>query len=555
MQSPDGRFVLVFNGEIYNYEELRRQYFPGRHWAGHGDTEVLLALLSAHGITAVNELNGDFAFAFLDTHRARLWLCRDRFGIKPMYYSSQGGELIFGSEIKALKAAGLKADCDPDLLGAYLTFKFVPGNDTFFRGIRRLPPAHWMEVDLEKGTTSLHRYWELPQAETSTDGFRETALQLRHLIDDAVHIRLVSDRPVGTFLSGGLDSSIIASSLRGRSDVAHYVATKSAGDLRVEGSTSDHHYAHLLADRWGLTLHDIPIGGGELSREMLQEIVRNGDDLIADGSQVPAWLICQGASEHSRVLLSGMGADELFFGYHWHQLTWLDARLGALPGGLDRWLARRLAKLQAGKGHFRAYKRYLQKLGRHYGDGPLRYGQYALVGGSGGALHLAPGGDKVVEALLEKHFPEGADPWTALMHFDLAHFLHKNLAYTDRMAMAHGVEVRVPFLDHRVAELAARIPPHWKLGPMGRPKHILKEAYRDVLPKEVLNRRKAGFGMPLRSIFSDRSAVEALLDRQRLGRVPGLDLKALEGLIDRHIRGEEDHSALIFAVVMLGVAE
>ncbi|MBE0642388.1 MAG: hypothetical protein IH599_10150, partial [Bacteroidales bacterium] len=345
---------------------LRKLHFPDRQWAGHGDTEVLLALLEEKGMQAVNLLNGDFAFALLDIRRARLWLCRDRFGIKPLYYHSKNGELVFGSEIKALVAAGVEAEFDPGLLSAYLTFKFVPGNDTFYRGILRLPPAHWMEADLEKGTTSLHRYWDLPRGEKVDTGFRETAIQLRSLIDDAVRIRMVSDRPVGTFLSGGLDSSIIASAIRGRDEVMHYVAAKSAGDLKAEGSTSDHHYAHLLAGRWGLHLSDISIGGGELSREMLNDIVRHSDDLIADGSQVPAWLICKGASERSKVLLSGMGADELFFGYNWHQLAWLDQRMRYLPWIIGKGLAAAFAGLRVGKGPLKAYKRYLQKLGRHY---------------------------------------------------------------------------------------------------------------------------------------------------------------------------------------------
>jgi Asparagine synthase (glutamine-hydrolyzing) len=278
-----------------------------------------------------------------------------------------------------------------------------------------------MEADLEKGTTSLRKYWQLPESEGPGMNFRDAVHHLRELVDDAVSLRMVSDVPVGTFLSGGLDSSVIASAIKDRKDVTHYVAVKRRSDLRAEGTTSDAYYAHLLRDEWGLRVEDIPIGLESLDTGMLDRVIQYSDDLIADGSQVPAWLISKGASERSKVLLSGMGADELFFGYNWHMLTWLDRRMRRLPAFLGRGLAMWFAGLSQGKGYFKAYRRYLHKLGKYYNEPSYRYGFYALVGDVENAFSLDPGSHGNTLDLIRGQFPQGIPVYDALMRFDLNH--------------------------------------------------------------------------------------------------------------------------------------
>ena len=551
MCSEDGNHILVFNGEIYNYLELRSRFFPGHPWKGHSDTELLLEMLQRFGMDALPHLNGDFAFAYLQKQSAKLWLVRDRFGIKPLYYKRDGEAFSFGSEIKVLQEAEAFRNTDPARLPLFLAFKFVPGNETLYRDVHRVPPAHFLEYNIATGSLHTQAYWEIPGNPECRMKYRDASQELKSLVQDAIRMRTLSDVPVGAFLSGGLDSTIIASGLRQHPDIRFYTAGKSRDDLRREGSTSDLHYARLLAKDWKLEMEEIAIGSKDLHPDLLDKIMHYGDDLIADGSQIPAWLIAEKAAASSRVLLSGMGADEVFFGYNWHQLTRLDLQLRKFPSTLVTPFIKGMQNLSQGKGRFLAYRRYLHKFGKYYQEDARRYAYYALVGDIQSALQLFPGREGMMESFFAAAFPEEADPFDSLFRYDLQHFLVKNLHYTDRMAMAHSIEVRVPFLDHRVVELAAAFPSSWKVDGLGKPKKILKDAFQNEVPAPIRKRRKAGFGMPLRSIFSSEEKLRSLLDVQKLSAATGLDAKAMESLIRHHLSGREDQSALLFALIML----
>lgn len=547
MSTPDDEIVLVFNGEVYNFEELRGRHLATERFASKTDTEVVLRLYERMGLRCLEELNGDFALAILDTRAGKLFLVRDRAGTKPLYYATDGGRLLFGSEIKALLAGGHRAELDEAGLQRFFVFKYTPGTDTLFRGVRRVPPAHCLEYDFATGSATLRRYWQPPFQSRSPLGYAEARDRLRELVSSSTQMRLVSDVPVGTFLSGGLDSSIIASILRGNDRITHYCASQSAADTKIEGTTSDFVYASRLARDWGLRFQSVPIGSADVTREQIRTAVWHADDLIADAAQIPSYLITKGAADTSKVFLSGMGADELFLGYAGHRLALLWSYLESLPGtGV---LLQRLAHLEQGRGRFQAFRRYLYRLGK-YADYPAyRYGIFSIVGDFENSAGVVAGDRRALTDVLSGYFPEGSDPFECFKRFEYENFLQKNLAYVDAMSMANSVEVRVPYLDHRVMEFAWSLPRSYKLGRLGRAKKILVDAFAHDVPGYVIHRRKAGFGMPIRAIFRDAGNVSRLLDLQALRDVAPFDSGHITRLIDAHASGREDNSSIIFALV------
>ncbi len=536
--------VIVFNGEIYNYRELAKALKNQVPLQSETDTEVLLESLARKGIDAVTELNGDFAFAYLDRHQEQLYLVRDRLGVKPLYYSWSEGTLRFGSEIKALLAGGLRPELDTDHLQRYFTFKYSPGSETLFRHVKRVPPGHFLRFDLKSGHLELKRYWEHKPVVVGNT-YRDRCEELRELMRDAVEMRLVSDVPVSTFLSGGLDSSIIASFLRDKPQIMHYCAVKDEADIRAEGTTSDGAFADQLARKWNLNYTRLGIGSAELTGEMIDQTLRYSDDLIADGSQIPSWLIARKASEQSTVVLTGMGADELFYGYAGHIITRWAGAMDRLPKPLASGLAKTMASAKPGIGRFKAVKRYLYKLGRYYNH-PQRFAPLSVVGDWNTSMAVYGKDDSLSELLLPYDQP---GEMQRLENFERDNFLVKNLHYMDRMCMANGMESRVPFLDHRLAEWAYSLPFSDRLSGLANTKRILKDSFCDVLPHELVQRRKAGFGMPLRSLFSDRQKVDQLLNQGFFGNFEGFSVETINALIDEHQRGNADHSSIIYALI------
>jgi len=547
MASADGAATIVFNGEIYNFRELRERFLADVAFRSGTDTEVLLALYTRLGMECFQHLNGDFAAAILDHRRRTLVLVRDRIGVKPLYVWQDGPELVFASEVKALLAAGVPARLATEHLQKYFVFKYVPGDDTLFRGVRRLPPGHLLEYDLATGRSHQRAWWQPATATNPRIGFAEAREQVAELVADATRLRLVADVPIGNFLSGGLDSSIVASLLRSEPRIRHYCARQSEADVAREGTSSDFAHARRLADEWNLAFEPVDIGAAEITREQVARVVYYADDLVADSAQVPTFLITEGGGRTSRVFLSGMGADEIFLGYAGHLLALLSGYIDRVPG--HRLLLGALAGLEQGRGRFRSARRYLYKLGKYRDYPAWRAGIFSLVGDFEASARLAPGDLEEIHRYLAGYFPEGADPFEGFKRFEFDNFLQKNLAYTDRMAMANGVEVRVPFLDHRVVELAYSLPRSFKLGAGGNAKRVLKAAFADQVPEHVVKRKKAGFAMPIRSIFGDRARTLALLDVPRLAEAAGTAPDVVHGVVDRHVAGAEDNSSLIFALL------
>ncbi|MCB1597204.1 MAG: asparagine synthase (glutamine-hydrolyzing) [Gammaproteobacteria bacterium] len=547
MFTANRRIAIVFNGEIYNFQALKQRYLGDVEFRSATDTEVLLALYERMGLACLQHLNGDFAVAILDQDRGKLLLMRDRIGVKPLYVWQSGEELVFGSEVKALFAAGVVPELDAEQVQPYFVFKYVPGNATLFKGVMRLPPGNYLEYDLATGRVSRTAYWQPATATDTSISYRDACDLVRETVADATRLRLVADVPVGTFLSGGLDSSIIGSLVRDEINIAHYCARQSASHTRQEGTVSDFYYAKKLADDWHLNFRAIDIGADELTLEQISTTAYFADDLIADSAQIPTYLITEGAGVSSRVFLSGMGADELFLGYAGHLLTMLSWRIGQVPGhqvALDIF-----GKLAEGRGAFKSIRRYLYRLGKYRNYPDYQAAIFSLVGDFERSASLVEG-DR--DALIDKfsgYFPAGGDAFEGLKRFEFDNYLQKNLAYTDRMAMANSVEVRVPFLDHRVVDLAYSLPRGFKLGNFGETKRVLKDAFRAELPAYVIQRRKAGFAMPIRSLFGSRDRLQSMLDMALLAEIIPVNVAAIQLTIDRHIDGSEDNSSLIYALI------
>lgn len=550
MQDRSGRYTVVYNGEIYNYRELRKTFLPDLELRSGTDTEVILEMWAKMGPKALDNFNGAFAFALFDQEEGKLFLVRDRVGIKPFYYHLENEELIFASEIKALLAAGLNPELAEDQLQAYFTFKYSPKNDTLFKGVQRLAPGNYLEFDLDKGELNEQTYWSPKVNAKITDlDYSAAKEELFHRMSKAVDARLIADVPVSTFLSGGLDSSIIAWHLRDKRHIKHYCAGKSAEDLKTEGSTDDLHYAKKLAEEWQLDLQEVPIGTPELTLEMVRRTVRFSDDLIADASHIPSYLINGIAAKESRVVLSGMGADELFLGYAGHMITLLSMYMDKFPNFISSSTASIFGGLDPGRGKFKAFKRYLYKMGKYYLRGPERYGMFSIVGDFDRSASIIDADPAPMVEMLASYFKDSDDPFDGLKQFELENFLVKNLHYMDRMSMAHGVESRVPFLDHNVVEFAWSIKREFKLAKVNYSKRILKDTYQQHLPDYILKRRKAGFGMPLRSIFSDPKNIDALLDLELFGDLPKFSIQAINIARENHLNGSEDNSALLYALI------
>jgi len=550
MATDDGQIHLIYNGEVYNFLELKNQYLRDQKFKSKTDTEVLLRLYEQLGISFINKLNGDFALAILDKKRGKFFLIRDRLGVKPLYYSFREDSLIFGSEIKALLASGVSYPLAEKNIQNYFVFKYVPRHETLFRDIYRVKPGHYVEYDFSSRTVIEREYWHLQKrVEYEKLNYAEVKNLLFDLFADAVRIRLIADVPVGNFLSGGMDSSTIALFLKDQPAITHYCAQKNETDLARESTADDFYYAEKLARDWNLNLLPIPIDGETLDLDIIRTTLHYSDDLIADGSQIPAFLITRESKKTSTVILSGMGGDEIFLGYAGHLLTLLSQYLDKAPGAFSHLFSSFLASLWQGKGQFKSFRRYLHKLGKYYGYPSYKYGVYSIVGDFENSRAVCKNIADTDRVLLSSYFPPDADPFECITRFELDNFLVKNLHYMDRMSMANAVEARVPFLDHRVVEFAFSRRRSEKLANTLTTKKILKETFAAKLPDYIIKRKKAAFGMPLRSIFSSQNKIEQLLDKDFLHDLKFFNLDHINHIIRNHHIGREDNSAIIYALI------
>lgn len=539
LSNEDGTLWIVFNGEIYNYRELRKDLERrGHRFVTHSDTEVIVHAYEEFGVTCLGRLNGMFAFAIWDSHRRSLWLVRDRIGIKPLYYYRSGRIFLFASEIKAILAhPGVRREIDPTGLNNYFTFGHSVAPDTLYKGIKKLLPGHWLRVEDEK--FHVQSYWEvMPTTEKSpVSNEQEVAERLLELLKSAVNYQLVSDVPLGALLSGGLDSSSVVGLMSGLMNrpVDTFNVTYSS-----KGAYDESPDAKRVARHFGTTHHELVISPDDLV-DVVRRLAYHYDEPFADAACIPTYLVSRFARQKVKVVLTGDGGDELFGGYRRHILEqW--AWLTGLPFALFHYPAYIGAKLFP---ELWPAKRLTQAMGRR--DPVKRWVAWrrVLSEAEKNAL-LTPEARQCVakqdpHEAYRSYWSCPGDPVNRLLYVDMKTWLSDAyLEKVDKASMAASLEARVPLLDHRLVEFALGLKSSLKV--CGRStKYILKKAVASLLPEEILNKKKHGFNVPtdpwlrgplkefvLDLFLSDRSGSHGYIDRQAIVR-----------LVERHANGRE----------------
>lgn len=544
MQSADGRWVIVFNGEIFNYRRLRHDLnYP---FCTDGDTETILAGVATHGLAFVDRLAGQFAFALTDVGTGTVHLVRDRLGVLPLYYSLHRDRLVFGSEIKAvIEGMAQRPGVDLASLDAYLGARSVAAPHTLFREIRKLPAAHRAEINAD-GELRLTRYWsppeqDPPQAWTATEAVDAVDRAVTTAVDDA----MVADVPVGAYLSGGVDSSLIVSTAaRLHPDRPLHTFAAGFGDPRDDELP----WARRVSAHIGTRHHEVNIDAQDFDG-LWPKLTWHRDEPLSQPADIAVFRLAQAAREIVTVVLSGEGGDELFAGYPKHAVARPAALLAAAPLRLRRPLARAVES------------RLPQQLARH------RIALRVLAEADRAEQHrawFAPFSSDERRRLLVD-LPRRAttddlldhpdDPLQDMLRRDLVWWLPDNLLERgDRMSMAASLELRPPLLDHRLVELAFRLPSGYKVR-RGTTKWVLKEVARRSLPDEVVDRRKVGFRVPLDAWFRGglRDSVRDRLTGTGSFVASVVDRDAIASLLARHESGRFNEESRIFTLMSLEV--
>jgi asparagine synthase (glutamine-hydrolysing) len=548
--NEDRSVWVVFNGEIYNYRELRTDLEArGHRFATSSDTETLVHLYEQEGPAGVARLRGMFSYALWDARRRRLLLVRDRFGKKPLYYASLPQGFFFGSEISCLRQAGVPLEPDRDALRLYFQFNYIPDPLSAYRAIRKLPAGSWLMCEAG-GDVQQERYW-FPPVPSPRPRPRHTeeqaAAALREKFDEAVRIRLVADVPLGAFLSGGIDSSLVVASMALQS--REPVKTFSIGF--EEAAFNELPYAAQVAHHYRTEHHEILIRPDSLS--LVQRLVDHFGEPFGDTAAIPTFLVSEFAAQHVKVALSGDGGDELFGGY--------DSFLAISQGKLDpplaavgRWFAARAAEWLPYSAYGKNYLRMISRptpLERYF---EFNYAPYFLRRRLLQPEWMLPSG----LAFLQRTFPdlerlEELDVLSQAMFFEAtANLTGGMLVKVDRMSMAASLEVRCPLLDHELAELAFPFPHSWKIT-LGKGKRILLKALGDRLPAAILNRGKMGFGFPLADWFRG-SLRELLWDHLTAPQFLSRGIVSepfLRQLLEEHHSGRRDNQQWLWSLLML----
>ncbi len=562
MASPDGRFVIAFNGEIYNFPELRAQLdAAGETFRGHSDTEVLLRIFAREGLEkCLQKLRGMFAFAVWDRQERTLSLARDRLGVKPIVYAETPRGFLFGSEIQALFALDPLLSREPDYQGIdhFLTFQYVPAPLSGFAAVRKLPPAHAMVVR-DARVERLFRYWDLDLTRKSALGFPEACEALREQVLEATRLRLVSDVPLGAFLSGGIDSGITVAAM----------AKLGASPLRTfsigfeDERFNELPYAKEVADYLGTEHHEMMVKADAV--EIMPKMIDHLGEPLADNSVMPTYYVSKFARTGVTVALTGDGGDEVFAGYRRfyqiRRMEWL-ARRGLIPlwrgvrrlavavenrthpGRLPRRFPATRADEMLGLAGVARYKHLLAFFSDAEKEGMVTPYFRERAGRSATVDYLAARFERPADDVLNRY-----------LYLDLTTYLPEDILFkVDITSMANSLECRSPFLDHKLIEFAASLPGGYKLSARGRHKHILKEAFAGWLPRGFVDRPKKGFSVPLSRWLKDDLADmmrDTLVSRKTLSRWFRQDV--VERYVDEHVSGRASHSTRLWPLLVLAL--
>lgn len=565
MHSPDGRYVVVFNGEIYNFPSLRENLeAAGERFVGHSDTEVLLRLFLRDGLErCLQQLRGMFAFAVWDRHEQRLSLARDRIGVKPLVYAQSGDRFLFGSEIQSLFALDPSLSRAPDFqaIDHYLTLQYIPAPMSGFAAIRKLPPAHAMTVK-DGRIERLFRYWQIDSERRSALDFDQACEAVREKVLEATRLRLVSDVPLGAFLSGGIDSSITVAAMARLG--AAPLKTFSIGFEDERFNELPH--AAEIARHVGTDHNEMMVRADAAA--LMPRLIDHLGEPLADNSVIPTFCVSQFARTQVTVALTGDGGDETFAGYRrFYQIRRMDwlARHGLIPSwrGLRQFTVALEGRLRPSRrrGSFPATRadqmldmqgldRYKHLLAFYTDDEK----QPLLTP----ALREAIGQSQTSD-YLRQHFPgqhgQVQDILNAYLRLDLETYLPEDILFkVDIASMANSLECRSPFLDHELIELGFSLPGHYKLTSGGRHKHLLKQAFRDWLPEGFMDRPKKGFSVPLgRWLKEDLSEMlrDLLLGQKTLA--PWIRQEVVERYVNEHVSGQAGHGLRLWPLLVLAL--
>lgn len=550
IHNEDKTIWIVFNGEIYNFGTLREELEKkGHRFYTKGDTEIILHLYEEYGRDCVQKLNGMFAFAIWDSREERLFLARDRIGIKPLFYIEHRGSLIFASEIKSiLEDKRLSREIDIPSLHSMMNLQYIPAPKTIFKEIKKLLPGHILTC--QKGEVSIERYWDLDltRKEESEAFYLE---ELPKLLEESVRLRLISDVPLGAFLSGGIDSSIIVGLMSKFSEKA--VKTYSVG-FEAEDSFNELKYARLASRHFRTDHHELIMKSKDIE-ELLPKIVYHLDDPITDPAVIPTYLVSQLAREEVTVVLTGEGGDELFAGYRRYSLDRLAPYYSKLPSMIRKKMIPILIS-----------KLFLQ--------GRYQQGIEAINQPPGVQRHLnwiSKFSDETLENLYTKEVKEEIkrgeltsifrsyftlsqerDFLSRTLYCDIKTWLPDDLLVKiDRMSMATSLETRVPYLDHRIVELCTSMPIHLKLKGFTS-KYILRKAFSSLIPEEILKRRKQGFTVPLTPWLRKelKEFAQEILSQNSIAKRGYFDYTCIKHILKEHLEGKRDYSREIWSLLV-----
>ncbi|MGH7491754.1 MAG: asparagine synthase (glutamine-hydrolyzing) [bacterium] len=558
IHNEDGSIWIVFNGEIYNYPELKADLEKrGHRFYTKADTEAIVHAYEEYGHDCPNRLNGMFAFALWDMKKQSLFVARDRLGKKPFYYYLDGERLVFGSELKSiLQVKRVPRRVSPEALDLYLTYEYIPAPHTIFADIKKLPAGHTLTIH-GNGKSELRSYWDLHFHENGRSP-QDLQQGLLELLQDAVKIRLMSDVPLGAFLSGGIDSSCVVALMARVMDQP--VKTFSIGF--AEGSYNELRYAREIARHFKTDHHELIIRPNAL--EWTEKLVTHLDEPLGDFSIFPTFLVAQMARQHVTVALSGDGGDELFGGYDTYVAEGMARKYRRLPALLRRELipaiTRRISPTEKKKGAVNRLKRFVEGAMLPEDLQHVRWMIFLTEQEKsrlyGEAMHHLSH-TTAAHDFIRKYFQsaDSKDEVNRQLYVDLKTYLCDDIMVkVDRMSMATSLEARAPFLDYRVVEYAATIPSALKIQGT-ETKMILKEAMKQVLPPAIIGRGKEGFSIPIKNWLKNelRSMMLEVLSPTALKRDGFFNADHVQGLINEHLQGVENHSHRLWAMMVFGI--
>jgi asparagine synthase (glutamine-hydrolysing) len=551
MTTPDGRFTISFNGEVFNYREIREELKGlGHAFRSDSDTEVMLAAIAEWGLdAAVSRFIGMFAFALWDGREGRLSLVRDRLGIKPLYLATAPGLTLFSSELKAIMACpAFSREVDRDALQYFLEFQYVPIPFSIFRDARKVPPGAIVEIG-PGGVRSERRYWELLDHWGVSGAPRSEAEyldELKELLSSSIRYRMISDVPLGAFLSGGIDSSLVVALMQRES--SRPVKSFSIG-FREKGY-DESGFARTVADHIGTEHHEKICTASE-ALSLIRKIPEHYDEPFADSSAIPTMLVSAFTREHVTVSLSGDGGDELFCGYPRYDWVRMGYRAHRLPAPLRKPLAALLACVPGHRARKAAASLREGDLARFYFHAVAIFGHETLP-------RLLPrvADDSGLGYYSTFNDPRLASPLDRAMATDIRTYLVDDiLTKVDRASMAFSLEARVPLLDHQIVEFAGRLPLAMKTGDGGGAKHLLRRALYELVPKALIDRPKMGFGIPLDRWLRNelKPLVESHLSPGRVGKEGYFRPEGVSRLVAEHMGGRQNHMYRIWALLMFSM--